>query len=168
MSSSHAYPLSALFGDYLRAAAGFLPATALLAFVPLAPAAAAFLGALAAVFGVFGIRTAVRQLTRIEMSEAMVEASGAQKRRILWAELDRMRLAFYSTERDRRHGWMQLDLRSRRSRLRLDSRIEGFERVVKAAAEAAARRRLALDTATLANLEAMGLTPPAPAAGEPE
>jgi hypothetical protein len=166
--TSHTYPPSALLGDYLRAAAGFLPAAALLVFAPLALVAGALLGALAATFAVFGIKTALRQLTRIEMSETMLEASAVQKRRIPWAELDHFKLAFYSTELGRRRGWMQLSLKSRRSSLRLDSRIEGFERVVRAAAEAAARRRLPLDAATRANLEVLGLMPLAAAANEPE
>lgn len=157
--SSHAYPSAALFGDYARAAAGFFPLAALLLFVPLAPAAAVLLGLFAAVFALFGMRTALRHLTRIEMSETMVEAFGARPKRILWDELERVKLAFYSTERERRRGWMQLDLRARRSTLSLDSRIEGFERVVAMAAESAARRGLWLDPATLANLKSLGLTP---------
>lgn len=166
--TSHAYPLSALFGDYLRAAAGFLPASALLLFVPLAPLGAAFLSAFAAIFAVFGIKTALRQLTRIEMNETTLEFSGVQSRQISWAELERLTLAFYSTEHDRRRGWMQLSLRSPGTTLRLDSRIEGFEKVVRAAAEAAARRQLALDSATLANLEALGIAPPESGASEPD
>lgn len=166
--TSHAYPPSTLFGDYLRAAAGFLPAAGLLLFVPLAPVVAVVLVVLAVTFAIFGVKTALRQLTRIEMSETMLEASGVQSRRIPWAELERVTLAFYSVEHDRKHGWMQLSLRSRRARLQLDSRIEGFERVVQAAAEAAVRRRLPLDDATLANLEALGLVPSETGASEPD
>ena len=48
-----------------------------------------------------------------------------------------MKLAYYSTRRDRRDGWMQLDLRSGWSSVRLDSRIEGFAELVERAARAA-------------------------------
>jgi hypothetical protein len=70
-----------------------------------------------------------------------------------------MRLAYYSTRRDRREGWMQLDLRSGWSRLMIDSRIEGFTELVMASAKAAERRGLALDAATSVNLEALGIKP---------
>jgi hypothetical protein len=71
-----------------------------------------------------------------------------------------MRLAYYSTRRDRRSGWMQLDLGAGGQRLRLDSRIDGFDRVVHHAAMVAAARCLELNEATAANLQALGIRLP--------
>ncbi len=51
-----------------------------------------------------------------------------------------MKLAYYSTRRDRRDGWMQLELRAGASTIRLDSRIDGFAELVERAALAAAAR----------------------------
>jgi hypothetical protein len=76
---------------------------------------------------------------------------------IIWEELDRMNLAYYSTRRDRREGWMQLDLRSGRSRIRLDSRITGFAELVEISVRAAEARGLTLNAATAANLAALGV-----------
>jgi hypothetical protein len=157
----HAYPSSAMLGDYLRAAAGFVPTAAILAVAPVGAIAAGILGGLAALFSVFGIRTALRHGTRVEMSEAGLSASGLLGATIRWAELDRMKLAYYSTRRDRRDGWMQLELRSGWSTIRLDSRIEGFTELVERSTLAAAARRLALSPATAANLEALGIGPAA-------
>ena len=146
-----------MLGDYLRAAAGFLPTAAVFATVPVGAAAATVLAAFATLFAVFGIRTALRHGTRLQMSEAALSASGLVRVSIEWDRLDKMTLAYYSTRRDRRDGWMQLELRSGRSSLRVDSRIEGFAELVERSARAAEQRGLPLKPATLANLQALGV-----------
>jgi hypothetical protein len=153
----HRYPTSAMLGDYLRAASGFVPATAILAAVPVSPAAEAVLGGFAALFALFGIRTMLRHGTRLEVSDSALRATGLFKASIVWGKLDRMKLGYYSTRRDRRDGWMQLELRSGWSRIHLDSRIEGFGDLVEKSIRAAERRGLPLDTATLANLAVLGV-----------
>jgi len=153
----YAYPTSAMLGDYLRAAAGFVPSAAILATLPVGTVAEGVLSSFAALFAVFGIRTVLRHGTRFEMTESALTASGLRRTSILWEELDRMNLAYYSTRRDRRDGWMQFDLRSGWSSVRLDSRIEGFAALVERAARAAESRHLPLNPATLANLAAFGL-----------
>lgn len=156
----HAYPTPALLGDYLRAMGGLVTAIAILAIVPVGIVGAALLGGLAALFAVFGIRTALRHYTCIEMSEAALRTSGLLRASIPWNELDQMTLAYYSTRRDGRGGWMQLKLRAGWSNLRVDSQIEGFSELVSAAAAAAATRGLSLDPATSVNLQALGVEPP--------
>jgi hypothetical protein len=153
----HAYPPSALFGDYLRAAAGFVPTIAMLGIVPVGSVGGIMLSGFAALFAVFGIRTALRHCTSIEVTEAALRASGLRQALISWNELDRMKLAYYSTRRDGRGGWMQLKLRAGWSTFRIDSRIEGFPELVSAAAEAAEMRGLSLDPATSANLRTLGI-----------
>jgi len=153
----HTSPVSPLFGDSLRAAAGLIPALAVLAIAPVGLVEATLLGGLALLFAAFGIRTAVRQFTCIEVTAAAFRASGVLRTKISWDELDRMRLAYYSTRRDGRDGWMQLELRSGWSTLRVDSRIIGFSELVTASAKAAAMRGLPLDPVTLVNLQALGI-----------
>jgi hypothetical protein len=153
----HAYPASAMIGDYLRAAAGFLPTAAILAIAPVGAGADAILGGLAALFSVFGIRTALRHATRVEMTDTGVSTAGPLSASIRWAELDGVKLAYYSTRRDRRDGWMQLELRAGSARIRLDSRIDGFPKLVERASRAAEIRGLELGAATAANLEALGI-----------
>ena len=156
----HAYPAAAMAGDYLRAAAGLVPAGILLVSAPVSEVGAAVLGGFAALFAVFGLRTALRHGTSLEMTETELRASGARRTVIPWSELDRIKLAYYSTRRDRRAGWMQLDLRAGGVRLRLDSRIDGFDEVVRRAAAAAAARGLPLSDATIANLRVLGADVP--------
>ena len=159
-ASQHSYPASAMIGDYLRAAAGLVPAGAIFATTPVAPVPATVLGGFAIVFGIFGVRTALRHNTSVEMTDAEIRAHGLVARRIAWAELERLRLAYFSTRRDRKSGWMQLQLSGGGGKLSLDSRIAGFGEVVRRAADAAAENHLRVSEATAANLEALGVRVP--------
>ena len=154
----YAYPASAMYGDYVRAAAGFVPTAAILAAMPVGTVAATALMGFVALFAVFGLRTILRHGTRFEMTESALRASGLRRTSIAWGELDRMTLAYYSTRRDRREGWMQLELRSGCTKVRLDSRIEGFAELVEKSARAATSRGLTFNAATLANLAALGVS----------
>jgi hypothetical protein len=154
----YAYPASAMYGDYLRAAAGFVPTTAILTTMPVGVVAATVLSGFGALFAVFGVRTLLRHGTRFDMTESALCASGLLRTSIAWGELDCMTLAYYSTRRDRSDGWMQLELRSGRKKVRLDSRIEGFAELVARSAAAAKSRGLTLNAATLANLAALGVS----------
>jgi hypothetical protein len=159
-TTRHVYPATAMVGDYLRAAAGLVPTGFVFATEPVSTVAATVLGSFAAVFGIFGLRTVLRHRTSLEMSDTELRAYGALRCRISWAELDRMKLTYYSTRRDRRSGWMQLELSAGGSTVRLDSRIAGFDRLVLRAAEVAATRGVALNEATLDNLQALGIRLP--------
>ena len=154
----YTYPTSAMYGDYVRAAAGFVPTAAILAAMPVGMVAATVLSGFAVLFAVFGVRTMLRHGTRFEVTGSALRASGLRDTSIVWGELDGMTLAYYSTRRDRRDGWMQLELRSRWTKIRVDSRIEGFTELVDKSARAARSRGLSLSGATLANLAALGLT----------
>ena len=153
----YTYPTSAMYGDYARAAAGFVPTAAILAAMPVGMVAATVLSGFVALFAVFGVRTILRHGTRFEVTGSALRASGLRRTSIAWEELDRMTLAYYSTRRDRRDGWMQLELRSGWAKVRVDSRIEGFTELVDKSATAARSRGLALNAATLANLAALGV-----------
>jgi hypothetical protein len=159
-ASRHVYPAASMAGDYLRAAAGLVPAGAVFATMPVAPVPATLLGGFAMIFGIFGLRTALRHNTSIEMTDTEIRARGLVLRTIAWAELDRLRLAYYSTRRDRKSGWMQLELGGGGTRLSLDSRIAGFGEVVRRAADAAAENHLQVSESTAANLEALGVRVP--------
>jgi hypothetical protein len=156
----HAYPSTAMLGDYLRAAAGLVPAAAILATARVGVTATIVLTGIAALFLVFGIRTALHHGTQVELTEAALRASGLRAAAIAWSKLDGVRLAYYSTRRNRTDGWLQLELRAGCSIVRLDSRIEGFDALVARAARAAEARGLPLDAATAANLRALGIGAP--------
>jgi hypothetical protein len=153
----HAYPGSAMIGDYARAGAGVFATGAVLACGQLGPVATGLLAGLLVLFAVFGLRTGLRHATQIEASENGLSASGLLSATIRWAELDRIKLAYYSTRRDRSSGWMQLDLAAGAAAIRLDSRLDGFNQLVERSALAAAARGIAMSPATAANLQALGI-----------
>ena len=163
-ATRHVYPTAAMVGDYLRAAAVVVPVSVVFVAVPVGTVAVVVLGSFAALFGIFGLRTLLRHGTSLEMTDTELRAEGVWRRTIAWAELDRMKLAYYSTSRDRRNGWMQLELGARGARVKLDSRIDGFDQLLWRAAEVAAARGIALDDATAANLQALGIRQPEPGA----
>lgn len=153
----HRYPVSALAGDYARAAAGLALATPPLILLQLAPVVAAIFALLAALFAVFAWRTLLRQVGAIEMNEAKICGTGLFPVCLGWDVLDEVKLGYYATRRDGNTGWMQLALRAGRRRLLLDSRIEGFAAIAARAAAVARQRRLALSPATANNLAALGI-----------
>lgn len=150
------YPPGPLIADYARAGAGLaLTAGPLLAF-DVAVWAGVALGGAALLFGLFGLRTAQRHATVVELDDDGVRARGPLGGRVSWSELRSVRLAYYSTRRDRKDGWMTMTLRGRGA-VKLESSLDGFDRVAERAAAAARARRLRLSEATLQNFAALGI-----------
>lgn len=150
------YPPSALAGDYVRAGIGVTLCGGGVLLAPSGGIAFWLLGALAALFAAFAAWTALRQATVVTLDDGGVAASGPRAARIDWAALDRLKLAYYSTRRDRTNGWMQLTLGAGRARLRVDTALDGFAAIVAAATRAAHANGVALSAATQANLAALG------------
>jgi hypothetical protein len=152
-----AYPAGALLADYARGSGGlFMVAAAV--FVPMHRAVALVCLTIAAPLLVFGLRTLLRQMSRVELSETGIVIAGPWPRRIAWTELTRFRLRYFALRRDRKHGWMQLTLTGGRTSLSIESQIDGFAAIVERAVQAAAG--LEIDEASLVNLGAMGIAPP--------
>jgi hypothetical protein len=156
--SLHAYPRAAAVGDLIRALVGggvaLVPVTA----VPTGPLLAALMVAIAAVFAALGLRAALLLFTRFEIDETGIAAVGPLTRAVSWRDLRIVKLAYYSTRRDRSGGWLQLTVVGERRRVSVDSRLDGFGRVAAIAAEAARARNLRLDPATRSNFEALGIS----------
>jgi len=150
------YPGRALGADYARSAVGLAASLGPIALLEPAAAVRWTLGAAAALFLVYFARTVCRQLTRIELDDAGISSRGLSGADIRWAQLRALRLDYFSTRGDREEGWMQLRLRGPRRAIRVDSDIEGFAEIARAAQSQAAARGLELDAATRANLEALG------------
>jgi hypothetical protein len=171
--STHRYPISSLYSDYLRVAIGLSLTMGPLLLLDLAPAVAWLLAGLAVLFVWFGLRTVLRQLSSVEITARAIGIRGPLGRVVPWDELTRMKLAYYAPRsrsslrrRDRHHerderddgqrGWLQLTLRSARGRpIRIESTLEGFDQVLRRAM--ATREQLDLDPTTMANLAALGL-----------
>jgi hypothetical protein len=153
------YPLTALFADYARAALGLAVTLPPLLLVGLSPVAVAIFCGLALLFALFAVSTLLRQLGTLTIDDGGVAIIGGWSRRIDWAALARLRLRWFAARRDRRAGYMQLELKGGGRRIAIDSRIADFTAIVAAAARVAAARGLPLDDSTVANLAALGIEP---------
>ena len=156
MSRRFRYPGRALGAGYARCAVGLAASLGPIALLEPAAPVRWTLGAAASLFLVYFARTVCRQLTHIELDDAGISTRGLPGADIRWTQLRAMRLDYFSTRGDREEGWMQLRLLGPRRAIRVDSDIEGFAEIARAAHSEAAARGLELDAATRANLEALG------------
>jgi len=152
------YPQQTLVADYMRAATGVVLCSAPLVLLDLNRWLAALLLAGFVLFALFLIRTALRHRTRYVLGPDTLCADGPAGTLVEWNRLDRLKLSYFSTKRDRSDGWMQLSVGSTGGRLiRVDSALEGFHGIVERAAQAAEVTGAPLSDATRANLRSMGI-----------
>lgn len=151
------YGGNALLGDFGRSGAGLALTVPPLLLIEVHPVVGAILGAMALLFAVFLVRTVERRATAVTVDDEGVSIAGFRTRRIGWAELTALDLAYYSTRRDRTNGWMQLTLKSPTARIRVESTLDGFDGLVERAASAAQERGLVLTDRALENLGALGV-----------
>ena len=166
MSARYRYSWRALLPDYAGGGIGVALLLGPLAYARPATPVAWVMAAAAALFLVYFGRTVCRQLTHIELDETGIRvrgpAWGLLSAALRWEELRSLRLDYYSTRRDPdgrtvQGGWMQLKLRGAGCTIRIDSELEGFLELVRAAVLQARRRGADLDWSTRANLGALGL-----------
>ncbi len=153
------YPRQTLWADYIRAISGVLLCGLPLLLLQVERWVGMVLAAGFILFALFFVRTLLRQMTRYVLGPDTLAADGPWGSLIEWARLDRMKLAYYSTKRDRSGGWMQLAVRSVGARtVQIDSSLDGFYDIVERAAQAAEARELELSRATRVNLRSMGIS----------
>lgn len=155
--SEYRYSTAALNGDLVRAGIGFGLCATPITVVSLDTWLAFLLAAAAGIFVLFGVRTWLRRGVRVAVDDAGITATGMTSARLSWGDLQRFKLSYFSTRRDRSNGWMQLNLRGPSGRLSVDSNLEGFEDVCRRAFRAAADNDVELSSASLRNLAELGL-----------
>ena len=156
--SEHRYPARSLMEDYARGAAGLVFLG--IALVPMHWVLHLVFGLVAALLLSFGVRTFLRGRSRIVLDEGGIAIVGPIGKRVAWTALDGLKLRYFSTRRDRKRGWMELTVRGAGAKLAIESQIDGFEEIVRAAAKAAVARGLTVDPSTEGNLAAMDVTVP--------
>jgi hypothetical protein len=156
--SEYRYPAKSLAEDYARGAAGLVFLA--IALVPMHWVLHLIFGLVAALLLSFGVRTFLRARSRILLDENGIAIVGPIAKRVAWSALDGLKLRYFSTRRDRKRGWMELTVRGAGAKLAIESQIEGFEDIVRAAAKAAVARGLTVDPSTEGNLAAMDVTVP--------
>lgn len=155
--TTHRYPNRVVTSDYLRAAVGTVLTLGPLTAIPIASIAGVILSMLSLLFVIFAGRTWVRGRTVVELSDEGLAITALRYKTISWQDVASLELRYFATKRDRSQGWMQLTLKNADATIRLESTLEGFENITRAAARAAAQRRLSLPPTTLENLRALDL-----------
>ena len=157
-SASLRYPTGILWADYSRALTGVVLCGAPLLLVDVNRWLGLCLGVGLILFALYGVRTAMRQKTRYTLEADKLCAEGVSRSVVEWARLDRLKLNYYSTKRDRSDGWMQLSAGSVGGRLvKIDSSLDGFHDIVERAAHAAEAADVEMSDSTRVNLRSMGI-----------
>ena len=155
-----------MVSDYLVSGGGLALSLPLLVVFDLPSVTSWILGLLSIGFAIHGLGVARRQRTRVETDEGGLWFS-PPRRHIAWNEITRFGLAYFSTRRDGARGWMELKVASPSATLRVDSRLERFDELVRRVWSAASRSGVDVDATTRANLEALGMPVADPGAGGP-
>ena len=153
----HRYPGHIIISDYTRAGVGTLLTLGPLTAVPFASIAGVVLSLLTVLFVFFAGRTWVRGRTAVHLSDEGLAVTALQYKTISWQDVASLELRYFPTRRDRSQGWMRLTLKSADTTLRLESTLEGFDSITRAAARAAAQQGLSVSPSTLENLRALDL-----------
>ena len=165
--TEHRYLPSAMVPDYLVSGGGLALSLPPLVMFDLPAVTFGILGLLSLGFAIHGLGVVRRQRIRVETDEDGLWFS-PPRRRIVWNEITRFGLSYFSTRRDGARGWMELVVVSPAATLRVDSRLERFNELVGRAWHAASRCGVEPDPTTRANLEALGMAPGEPRGGGPE
>jgi hypothetical protein len=153
------YPPGTLIGDYLRTAFGVGVGGSVLAVNPVGWALGLSVGGLTLLFAGFGARTAVRQITRVDVRPEGISRRALATRELAWDAVTDVRLRYYGSKRERKAegGFYQLKLRAPGARLSFESSLTGFDYLVWRAGAAARANGLGLDTSTVQNMQAFGI-----------
>jgi hypothetical protein len=155
------YPTKSLIGDYVRSAAGLAVGIGVLANALSSLTIVIIFGVLTALFLGFGLRTMKRHVLKVAVTNDGICSTGFGTREMPWRALDRLRLRYYGTRRQRVRessgGFMELTLGGAGASMRLESSIDGFEYIAWRAAKAARENGVSLDPASAGNLLELGI-----------
>ena len=153
MTGEYRYPFSSIRGDCIRAVIGFVVCvTPVLAGLKLM-AALWFLVPLMVVFLSFFIRTILRYMTTITVTDEWIRVNSFLDTTVYWTEVTDFNLSYFTLWRNGEKGWMQMRLRNNKNVIRIESSLDGFEDIACRALAAAEANRLSLNLTTTSNLE---------------
>ncbi len=145
------YPKGTFRGDCLRGVAGLAMILVLLSLAVPSIVASSLLLALAVVFMIYIFTAWRRSQYRYAVNDEALTRH-PDGRQIQWSELSDLRLAYYTTRRDYRQGWLELKLLAGDKIIAVDSRLDGFNPLLQRAICAAQCNHLQLSPSTCMNL----------------
>ena len=157
MERQYYYTTSILRPDYIKSSIGMaLPVVVLFFFSDLF----GLLWISAIIFllsFIIFIRTLIRHLTRITISEKCIKVRIFRERELSWRNLSGLQVYYYKAWRFGGDNWMRVVLRDPNIKLVIESSFEGFENVVFKAKLSAKENKLKLSPVTISNLNFVGL-----------
>lgn len=156
------YPGRRLLADYLRAGFGAAFCLMVLLAAEPVPALAWIFGLLLTVFLLFGLHTARLHMTQVALDADAIHTRGLNSRSLPWQRLERLRLRYFGSRRQRKQGKggsLELTLWGDGRKMKFDSQVEGFRDIAWHALQAARAREVAFDETTADNLVSLGLDP---------
>lgn len=157
MTEQYRYDQSAMRGDLIRGGFGLAITVLPVVLVQMHWVLVLLFGGAGVLFAVFTWRIWQRMQTVVETDDIGLILKGPGGGLLRWADMEQLKLAYFSTRRDRQKGWMQLTLRGQGRTFRFESTLDGFEALTDRAAEAAHDKGLVLEPATENNLTALGV-----------
>jgi hypothetical protein len=151
------YPRRFVWADAARSAAGLILSLPPLIAIDMARPVAFAFAVIAALFAAFGLRTLCRAARAYRLSAEGIAAEGCGRARIVWSALTALRLRRFQPRRGGA-GWIELRLAAGPVRMKIDSELEGFDDIARAALAAARARALPLDPRSEDALVTLGLT----------
>jgi hypothetical protein len=155
---NYVYPRRALTAAYIRAAAGLIMIGIPLILGEPGIVAVIILGGIALTFLAYGARTWLRGKIRIEVNDDGIEFLGLRPATLRWEDLTGVKLSYYSTRRDKTHGWMQLNILGKNRKLTIESTLDGFADVTRRVIAETGRRNIELSPSTRNNLKPLGIS----------
>lgn len=151
--TAHRWPARALFGDYLRAGAGFAVSFPPLLFVEWTLPVVGILGGLSGLFAWLGLRTIARQRAVVHADEHGISRDG---RHLAWRDVTRVTARRFGARRAD-GGTIEMTLRGPRVRIALDSEIADFVVLAKRIFANARGAGITFDAKTRDAFAALGL-----------
>ena len=150
--------MNALRGDYLRGAIGLFVTVGLLVAATKITIFQYIFAAGALLFLGFFLRTAQRHLTTFSFSNDTFQANGPLGKSISLSAVIDIRLRYFSTRKDRtgEGGWFELTIRDPKSKISVDSTINGFEQIMQRCVNTIHQNKLTPSETTIENFSSAG------------
>ena len=150
--------MNALRGDYLRGAIGLFVTVGLVVAATKITIFQYIFAAGALLFLGFFLRTAQRHLTTFSFSNDTFQANGPLGKNISLPAVIDIRLRYFSTRKDRtgEGGWFELTIQDPKSKISVDSTINGFDQIMQHCVDIIHQNKLAPSETTIENFSSAG------------
>ena len=157
MAGEYGYSFSSVRRDFISAIVGLVLCILPVIFGLELILALWFLVPLIILFLIFLVRTVLRYVMTVTVTEDWIRVNSFFETTLYWSEVTDFKLSYFTLWRGGEKGWMEMQLRNAKKSIRIESSLIGFEQVASRALSAAEDNHVSLNSATASNIEAFGL-----------